>query len=174
MSQFLEKNISNLIQSQFPAFPDRVKKRFWSKVRMGGYDDCWEWIASRREFGYGQFWVPQLKRILTSHRACWLLWHGELPSSCILHKCDNPRCVNPHHLFLGSNADNSMDMKSKGRSTRGSKHPGAQLNESQVVEIKKMLLGGETTVRIATLFNVRREVISKIKHGRRWTHVSVS
>lgn len=93
--------------------------RFWNKVDRSG--DCWTWQGSRDRKGYGRVSVNQ--RPVLAHRFSWTLSHGPIPDGlCVLHKCDNPPCVNPEHLFLGTIADNNRDMVAKGRHARyGSK-----------------------------------------------------
>lgn len=92
-----------------------LSERFWSKVSKGGSDECWMWAASCGTNGYGQFSMPG-DRIVKSHRIAWILTHGEIEDGmCVLHKCDNPPCCNPSHLFLGTVADNNRDMRQKGR-----------------------------------------------------------
>lgn len=89
-------------------------KRFWDKVDIKGPDDCWEWQRSLNNGGYGRshFNGKQIK----AHRLSFLLTHHEIPEGMlVLHKCDNPKCVNPDHLFLGTHYDNMQDMKAKGR-----------------------------------------------------------
>jgi hypothetical protein len=104
------------------ALSDRLKstvaERFWANVQKG--DGCWEWQASCLRSGYGQFRVNGRNR--PTHQVAWELSNGPIPkdparrrSVCVLHKCDNRRCVNPEHLFLGSHADNVRDCVSKGR-----------------------------------------------------------
>jgi hypothetical protein len=91
-----------------------IKDRFWSKVAIKGADECWEWKASRYPGGYGKFSIKD--RYQQAHRLAWRLSNGEIPSGQnILHKCDNPPCVNPNHLFLGTQTDNMHDMMAKNR-----------------------------------------------------------
>lgn len=92
--------------------------RFWSKVKQGPPDLCWEWQASRNNKGYGE--IGRLSNELGrqyAHRISWCIHHGEIPPKAwVLHQCDNPACVNPHHLFLGNNSLNQKDCYLKGRS----------------------------------------------------------
>lgn len=94
-----------------------LKDRFWSKVVKT--DTCWIWIGagSTSKKGYGQIRLPGAKgRQTSAHRVSWILHRGEIPIGLdVLHKCDNPPCVNPDHLFLGTNQDNVNDKVSKGR-----------------------------------------------------------
>ena len=89
------------------------KERFWVKVDKSG--DCWEWIAFRLKSGYGRFWYKGAPH--QAHRVSWMLHNlSEIPKGqCVLHRCDNPPCVNPDHLFLGTDADNVRDRDQKGR-----------------------------------------------------------
>lgn len=105
----------------------QARERFWSKVdRGGGPDACWLWTAHKTRGGYGQLRVDGHQA--TAHRVSWELAHGPIPpghgyhGTCVLHRCDNPPCCNPSHLFLGTNADNMADMKAKGRQARGDTH----------------------------------------------------
>lgn len=99
--------------------PDGVA-RFWAKVdKSGGPDACWIWTASKVPSGYGSFGVNG--RLFGAHRIAWVLENGQIPHDgsyhgmCVCHKCDNPACCNPAHLFLGTNMDNARDREKKGR-----------------------------------------------------------
>jgi hypothetical protein len=94
------------------AVPASTEERFWSKVDRSG--TCWLWTASLTKGGYGQFWFPP-KRV-DAHRASWMIANGPIPAGmCVCHDCDNPRCVRPDHLFLGTKLENTHDIIRKGR-----------------------------------------------------------
>jgi hypothetical protein len=92
--------------------------RFWSKVdKSGGDDACWTWTASCNQHGYGR--IKWRNKLVQSHRLAWQLKHGDIPEGLfVCHHCDNPKCCNPKHLFLGTNKDNQADMHRKGRGIR--------------------------------------------------------
>lgn len=99
-----------------------ISERFWEKVDRRGPDECWEWKDSLGTTGYGQFctYDGQRNHTLKAHRVAYELTNGQIPDGlCVLHRCDNRRCVNPFHLFLGTRGDNWNDMISKGRGTLG-------------------------------------------------------
>lgn len=109
-------------------------KQFWTRVKKRKFKECWLWQGALDISGYGRFWCHG--NDFKSHRFAWILARGEIPDGmCVLHRCDNPQCVNPDHLFLGTNADNTRDMLEKGRGRGGRK---SRLSSVDVSRIKKM------------------------------------
>lgn len=96
-------------------------KRFWDKVDIKSENDCWEWKAYRtKRSGYGSFGIKY--SVIAAHRVAWMLTNGEIPANLyVLHKCDNPPCVNPKHLFIGTQKDNMDDCASKKRNVQSKK-----------------------------------------------------
>lgn len=138
-----------------------VKERFMSHVRPVE-SGCWEWTASRHVKGYG--WFKFEGKITTAQRVSWRLFHGEIPPGIsVLHRCDNPPCVNPEHLFLGTPAENTADMIAKGRQAFGPRHPNTKLSFTQVEEIRRLWATGSMTQReIGRQFGVSPSRVSSI------------
>lgn len=160
--------------------PEVFESRFWSKVDKCGpvpahapqLGPCWVWTAYRNPFGYGEVGRKNPRRVESTHRVSWEL-HAGLSAGdlCVLHKCDNPACVNPTHLFLGTRSENMDDKVRKGRQHRGERSPNAILRESDVPEIRRRLASGESQSKIGAAFGVKRVAISAIATGRAWKHV---
>lgn len=151
-------------------------QRFDTKYTKGG--GCWEWLDARDEDGYGIFWDSLKKRKVAAHRFALERVHGPLGDLSACHRCDNPCCVRPDHLFAGTNADNMNDKAAKKRTLgfaamKGEQHTQAKLTEAQVKEIKQRLLIGEKQRAIASLYGVRDSVISRIKTGKIWKNVTI-
>ena len=134
-------------------------------------DGCWLWIGFTDPNGYGRLNIDG--RPILAHRLAYQVSLGDIPSGMVVcHKCDNPPCVNPDHLFLGTQASNVKDMHSKGRAhkrgMKGSEHPAAKVNEEIVRAIRACSL---STVKAAALFGLSRPTIDDIRKRRSWTHI---
>ncbi len=153
--------------------PGPVKKRFLEKVDTRG--DCWTWTSWRTKSGYGAMGtrVNYRNKTMLAHRLSWTLFVGPIPDSMfVLHKCDNPPCVRPSHLFVGTAQDNSSDMVAKDRSTRGVRHHAATLTLSDVRRIRELRREGETVSKIWKEFpQVGKWAIHQVASGRTWRHV---
>lgn len=133
-------------------------------------DGCWYWTKGRTILGYGLFYTNG--RCYQASRYSFELFKGPIPNGLwVLHKCDNPPCVNPEHLFLGTPKDNSDDMMSKGRHTAkvGIDHGGAKLTEEQVLQI---LHDSDTASKVASKHGITGATVFDIKSGRSWTHLT--
>jgi len=133
--------------------------RFWSKVDKRGPAECWPWTGCTRD-GYGQLRVDGRTRMAT--HVSLLLATGEWPTMHVCHTCDNPACVNPDHLFQGTNADNQTDKAAKGRA-------GKKLDREKVDAIRAAR-GKLSQNRLAKLFGVSRTTIGLIQRNKTWNH----
>jgi len=142
---------------------ESLQRRFWQYTARQGLNDCWPWIGMRCK-GYGK--IKHRGKLVTASRASWTLHHGQIPDGLwVLHHCDNPECVNPAHLFLGTALDNSRDCREKGRFRAG--QPRA-LTDIEVIEIR----GSADSVReLACRYGPTKTAIWKIK--RRITYKDV-
>jgi hypothetical protein len=148
-----------------------LEKRFWEKVNRKSKNECWEWRGSKLNSGYGKMRDSNKRQRPATHIS-WFIHHRKWPTKLMCHTCDNPKCVNPHHLFEGNYKDNSIDCVGKDRHTRGSRQSFAILTEKDVEEIKKEYTGehGDCT-RLGKKYNVTYSTISKIMRGLQWKHV---
>lgn len=160
-------------------YKKEVIDRFWSKVDKRG--DCWIWTAFTDKNGYGHFFPESRKRV-SAHRFSYLVAHGNIPkadtrfgTANILHRCDNPSCVNPDHLFAGTEGDNARDRQKKGRSVipdnSGGNHGMARLSEAEVIAARKSWIDGEPQASIARRLGLHPSTISRAVRGENWRHI---
>lgn len=152
-------------------------KRFWTKVIAASPDECWTWTGSKADHRYGALWDVPEKKMHLAHIVSYSAYVGEIPDGLkVLHTCDNPACVNPAHLWLGTMLDNSRDRDRKGRNggwkTRGSNHGRAKLTEHDVPVIREMYASGAHSLEgIAEKFGVNHRTIAAVINGLTWRHV---
>lgn len=150
-----------------------TEARFWSKVdQSGGADVCWPWLAARQVGLYGVF-HPEHGKTVRAHRYALELSLGRKLAGreMACHRCDNPPCCNPIHLFAATHAENMRDMVEKGRSQRGAVHVEAVLTDEQVLAIRHLGAAGERQADIAAQYGVGISLISMILRGNRWAHI---
>ncbi len=159
------------------AMAQAAAQRFWAKVQVG--PGCWEWTGAKTSWGYGSLGVKCERTIRTvgAHRLSYLLHHGEIPAGLFVrHTCDNPSCVNPGHLLLGTHAQNVEDKVRRGRlpDQRGEKNPYNKLNADAVRQILDLLSGPSPPRQkdIAAQFGVARTTIGSIKQRKNWAHIT--
>lgn len=149
---------------------------FWGCVdRSSGDNGCWPWLRGRHTFGYGEFTLNE-KSSAPAHRIAWELINGPIPDGLfVLHSCDNPPCVNPKHLFLGTQMDNMQDMIQKGRAKKrhGRLHPCTKLTEHDIPKIFSLRRKGFFYADIADIYDMSVYAISAILHRRTWKHVKI-
>lgn len=149
---------------------ERFAERFWTRVLKT--DGCWLWQRARDPRGYGAVAVhdgPGRAKIKRAHRVAYQLATGEMPGALfVCHRCDNPPCVRPDHLFLGTHAQNTADAMTKGRIRSGERHGMARLSAEQVVEARTLSDAGVRPCLIARRLGVTKGCIYFILKGQRW------
>ena len=139
---------------------------------------CWSWFGRCDERGRGMVWDTRVRKNRLAHRVVWEFYRGEIPCGALLcHTCDNPNCVNPEHLFVGTQKDNMQDASAKGRHRsrlspdtvpRGEGHWHSRLTAELVRAIRAQRLGGASQQMVADTFGVSRNCVSAIDCGRTW------
>lgn len=154
-------------QQPLPITQERIETKVLRIPEAG----CWVWMGSTQVRGYGELISNKRKHL--AHRASYEAFVGKIPKGMyVCHACDNMACVNPNHLFLGTQKQNLQDMANKGRSTRGVKNPMAKLTEEQVKEIKQEFAVGKTDVELSMQFNISRSTIYGIRNRRLWSYIN--
>lgn len=164
---------------------ERIEERFWWKVQKTS--DCWNWIGCKTSSGYGRIGLGSRSAGVTNaHCVSWELANGPIPKGMeVCHRCDNPACVNPEHLFLGTHSDNMRDSSRKGRlhfgerngmnlhpekRTRGERNGMAKLSQEEVNQIRKRYIEGDITqCDLATEYKIHQSTVSSIVNRRHWS-----
>lgn len=151
--------------------PVALETLFWDHVQRGGADECWLWEGATTPFGYGD--IKSHQRRHNAHRVSYELHKGPIPQGMqVCHRCDNPRCCNPGHLWLGTAGDNCRDMVAKGRhvspALKGSKNGRAILTDALVMEIRRDKRPG---TQIAADLGLGITTVNSIRRGASWKHL---
>lgn len=162
---FCSKHYQRARKSGMDVLPKvSLEDRFWAKVDKSG--DCWEWTGYTLN-DYGRFMVYEAGKkpvCWTAHRMSYTLAHGPIPDGMnVLHKCDNRACVNPSHLFLGTQSDNLVDALKKGRA------PGMKITEDDVRSIRS--LPDKTLRELSEMFGISESQAWNIRNNKQWIHV---
>jgi hypothetical protein len=151
-----------------------MEDNFWSKVEVRGVNECWPWHAALAGGGYGIYTSGKLgKKRVYAHRYAYEMTFGPIPAGMYcMHKCDNPCCVNPNHLTVGSCSDNLHDMVTKGRSSRGERRWCAKLTAETVRQIRKRYAAGNVScIALAAEYGVSTSAVQLAVGRKTWKHV---
>lgn len=144
--------------------------RIKDKFEIDLLTECWNWIGAMASSGYGKIGAGgHSGRTLSAHRVAWEIEHGQpVPNGLqVLHRCDNKKCVNPKHLFVGTQKDNLIDCLLKGRSS-------AKLDPDKVIQIRTLNSKGVSNLTLTQLFGVHNSTIQRVVTGERWGFVKCS
>jgi hypothetical protein len=148
-----------------------LASRFLACISPEPNSGCWLWQGAINNDGYGT--IKSSGRAMKAHRAAWVLFRGAIPAStCVMHRCDNPTCVNPAHLTVGTHLENMRDMRRKGRGPErptGVRNPNHRLTLEQVVELRRLYAaGGWRQVDLAARFGIKQPQVSSIVRRESW------
>jgi hypothetical protein len=171
---------------------DTIERRsaaFWAKVKVGAIDECWPWLSYCRpigpsSLGYGR-WAFAKGRVVAAHRAAWMFSKSrDVPTAMLVcHRCDNPPCCNPAHLFVGTVADNNKDRAAKGRTVRGARddaltnfatgerHGSAKLTQTLADAIRA---DPRSLSQVAPAFGISERTASRIRQGKSWNRALIA
>ncbi len=154
-----------------PDPPRQPIEKFWDFAIRGAPDECWGWSGSVDSDGYALFSVRGMGS--RANRISYVIHNGPIPKGILVcHKCDNPECTNPDHLFLGTTQDNTADMVAKRRHRFGELHNKAKLTDIDISRIRELRANGLSQQAIANQYGVSQTTISRILLGKGWTHIT--
>lgn len=152
---------------------EELSVRFWAHVVKGmGDDSCWEWTGGKStQMRYGALRIEG--QTYYAHRVSWIIANGIIePGTCVLHRCDNPPCVRPSHLFLGTKMENMQDKIAKGRQIRGSQVQQSVITDASAGEILVQYASGTTSaLELARKYGINESTLRSIINGETWRHV---
>lgn len=148
-----------------------VSDRFWQKVDKRLDNECWNWTGNKNYKGYGMFKLRGDKNV-PAHRYSYYLSCGYFPQTkeYVCHKCDNRSCVNPNHLFLGTQYDNMQDMIKKGHHSwvSGSNHPNSKVKEEDVIEMRRLFDSGVSSTKLMKMYGLGETQTLRIVNRQSW------
>jgi len=159
--------------------PNSLEEAFRQRIARNDRTACWEWTGPYEAFGYGRFWIKGRGRHYKAHRVAAWLWKGfDLDSEMhVLHHCDNPACVNPDHLYIGTNVENGRDRSVRRRCRvphprgQGEANHNAVLTDAIVRDIKARVRSGERQHLLAKKYGISQAHVSRLVRGKSWAHV---
>lgn len=148
------------------------EQRFWASVKADDLNSCWIWIGGKNESGYGRINFKN-REVKLAHRVAFELCFGPIPEGKkVCHRCDNPPCCNPFHLFIGTQADNMADCLKKNRFAKGESRPDSKLTNEQVRYIRENYSFRKVTHKmLGKLFGVSSGCVLKVIKNRTWSHI---
>lgn len=166
-----------LLRTPFHELSDEEKKQHLAKyfekrvIRKSG---CWDWSTKGNGSKYIRMDYARKEKRISAHRYSYLIHKGEIPKGMfVCHSCDNPRCTNPEHLFLGTCKDNLVDMAKKNRNRTGENHANSKIKIKDVIKIKKLLSLGVSAARISRDLHISIHIIYPIKQGKTWKNILI-
>lgn len=152
-------------------FEESFRQRVWAKIDRRGEDECWPWMGAT-QFGYGYIWVVPQKHHAKAHRIVYAYTYGDFdPAWLVCHRCDNPPCCNPRHLFLGTVADNmrDRDLKGRGYDRHGEKNGRAKVTQQQVEQIRALVASGKSQQSVGERYGLKQAQVSRIVRSKCWS-----